>query len=59
MTYDQLQHHRSSSRNSRVRKYYTLTSAGRAAARDRVQEFAQFVETMKTLLSLNPDTRTS
>lgn len=34
----------------RVRKYYTLTAAGRSGARDRVNEFVDFIRTMSNVL---------
>lgn len=34
----------------RVRKYYTLTSEGRAIAKDRVAEFVDFIRTMSNVL---------
>ena len=38
----------------RVRKYYTLTTQGRETAKERVDEFADFMNTMKYLLDLEP-----
>ena len=38
----------------RVRKYYTLTETGSSMAKERVKEFADFMETMRILLNLNP-----
>jgi PadR family transcriptional regulator, regulatory protein PadR len=38
----------------RVRKYYILTDQGTAAAAQKVNEFSDFVETMKFLLNLEP-----
>jgi len=38
----------------RVRKYYTLTKQGRETASDRVNEFIDFMNTMKFLLDLKP-----
>jgi DNA-binding PadR family transcriptional regulator len=38
----------------RVRKYYTLTKQGKVSATDRVNEFADFAETMKFLFDLKP-----
>lgn len=40
----------------RVRKYYSLTEAGAEEARDRVREFAEFIDTMKLILNLKPGT---
>ena len=36
----------------RVRKYYKLSTTGKAKAKERVNEFADFVETMKFLLDI-------
>ena len=36
----------------RVRKYYTLTTAGSAQASDRVNEFVNFIRTMTTVLQV-------
>lgn len=36
----------------RVRKYYTLTPAGRSTARDRVMEFQDFIRTMSVVLQV-------
>jgi PadR family transcriptional regulator PadR len=38
----------------RVRKYYTLTKKGRTTATDKVNEFADFMNTMKFLLDIKP-----
>ncbi len=38
----------------RVRKYYTLTEQGLISVNQRVSEFADFVNTMKILLDLDP-----
>ncbi|MCB0836218.1 MAG: helix-turn-helix transcriptional regulator [Bacteroidetes bacterium] len=38
----------------RVRKYYSLTETGNSMAREKVQEFADFLETMRILLNLKP-----
>jgi PadR family transcriptional regulator, regulatory protein PadR len=38
----------------RMRKYYRLTAAGATEASSRVQEFADFFETMKRILNLQP-----
>lgn len=37
----------------RIRKYYSLTEKGLEAATSKVSEFADFMNTMKVLLSLN------
>lgn len=39
----------------RVRKYYTLTPEGQAAAVQKVSEFSAFVESMRKILSLPED----
>jgi DNA-binding PadR family transcriptional regulator len=36
----------------RVRKYYTLTKKGKETAKDKVNEFADFLVTMKFLLNI-------
>jgi DNA-binding PadR family transcriptional regulator len=36
----------------RVRKYYSLTSSGKAEARDRVNDFVNFIRTMSVLLQV-------
>lgn len=36
----------------RVRKYYMLTPAGRAEAKDRVDAFADFINTMRQVLQI-------
>lgn len=36
----------------RVRKYYTLTTAGKATARERVTEFVDFIKTMSNVLQV-------
>ncbi|MCE3296821.1 MAG: transcriptional regulator, PadR family [Crocinitomicaceae bacterium] len=38
----------------RVRKYYTLTEQGQVTAREKINEFADFISTMKFLLDLQP-----
>ncbi len=38
----------------RVRKYYTLTKQGNVSATEKVNEFADFIKTMKYLLDLEP-----
>lgn len=40
----------------RVRKYYTITDQGKETASARVNEFADFIETMKFLLDLQAKT---
>jgi len=40
----------------RVRKYYALTKAGNETAKNKISEFAQFMETMNILLDLKPGT---
>lgn len=39
----------------RVRKYYALTPTGSSTAKAKVQEFSDFVQTMKLILNLKPD----
>jgi DNA-binding PadR family transcriptional regulator len=39
---------------NRIRKYYTVTSAGKKIARDKVSEFSDFMDTMIFLLDLKP-----
>lgn len=39
----------------RVRKYYKLTKQGTTTAKERVDEFADFVKTMKFLLDIEPN----
>jgi PadR family transcriptional regulator, regulatory protein PadR len=36
----------------RVRKYYTLTTEGKAHAKDRVVEFVDFIKTMSSVLQV-------
>jgi len=36
----------------RVRKYYTLTSSGRATAQERVSAFVDFIKTMSNVLQV-------
>lgn len=38
----------------RVRKYYSLTKEGKAMAKSKVNEFADFFKTMNRLLNLKP-----
>ncbi len=38
----------------RVRKYYTLTSSGQERAKEKIYEFADFINTMNILLDLKP-----
>lgn len=40
----------------RVRKYYSLSPAGRAKTKERVNEFASFMQTMSLLLDIKPRT---
>lgn len=40
----------------RIRKYYTLTPQGGSLAAEKVQEFMDFVQTMKIILSSKPTT---
>lgn len=38
----------------RVRKYYTLTPKGKIKATEKVNEFAEFIDTMKFMLDIKP-----
>lgn len=38
----------------RVRKYYKLTKPGKKVAREKVDEFKDFMDTMRILLDLKP-----
>jgi PadR family transcriptional regulator PadR len=38
----------------RVRKYYTLSKTGKARSKERVSELAEFMETMRVLLDIQP-----
>lgn len=38
----------------RVRKYYTLTQTGNERAKEKIYEFADFIQTMNILLDLKP-----
>lgn len=40
----------------RVRKYYKLSATGKGRSKERVSEFADFMETMKLLLDIKPKT---
>jgi PadR family transcriptional regulator PadR len=40
----------------RVRKYYSLSVTGRAAAREKLKEFSNFIRTMSTLLNIKSKT---
>ena len=40
----------------RVRKYYTLSVSGKGRSKERISEFADFMETMKLLLDIQPKT---
>jgi DNA-binding PadR family transcriptional regulator len=40
----------------RVRKYYSLSPTGKTATREKVKEFAAFMQTMATLLDIQPKT---
>src|SRR3954464_14743028 len=40
----------------RVRKYYRLSPAGKSRSKERISEFADFVETMKLLLDIRTKT---
>jgi PadR family transcriptional regulator PadR len=38
----------------RIRKYYSLSPAGKAKAKEKVKELASFIETMVSLLDIKP-----
>ncbi len=38
----------------RIRKYYTLTHTGNERAKEKIYEFADFIQTMNILLDLKP-----
>lgn len=38
----------------RIRKYYTLTQTGNERAKEKIYEFADFIQTMHILLDLKP-----
>ncbi len=38
----------------RVRKYYKLSTAGKTRSKERVSELAEFMETMRVLLDIQP-----
>lgn len=38
----------------RIRKYYAITPRGKAEAKDRVNEFVEFIQTMSVVLQLKP-----
>lgn len=38
----------------RVRKYYSLSQKGKSKAKERVNEFTEFVEAMQSLLDIKP-----
>lgn len=40
----------------RVRKYYSLSEAGKSKAQEKVTELSAFMETMQLLLNINPKT---
>ena len=40
----------------RVRKYYSLSAAGKTATREKVQELSNFIATMISLLDIKPRT---
>jgi DNA-binding PadR family transcriptional regulator len=41
----------------RVRKYYSLSAAGKTVSKEKVSEMAAFMNTMALLLDLQPKTR--
>ena len=40
----------------RVRKYYTLSEEGKKRSDEKINEFADFMNTMKSLLNIEPNT---
>lgn len=40
----------------RVRKYYSLSPAGKTKTREKIKEFSDFIDTMSFLLDLKPKT---
>ncbi|HEV3222314.1 MAG TPA: PadR family transcriptional regulator [Puia sp.] len=40
----------------RVRKYYSLSTAGKAKTKEKLSEFAEFMNTMKLVLNINSKT---
>lgn len=40
----------------RVRKYYTLSEEGKKRSEEKINEFADFMNTMKALLNIDPKT---
>jgi DNA-binding PadR family transcriptional regulator len=40
----------------RVRKYYTLSEEGKIRSDEKINEFADFMNTMKSLLNIEPNT---
>jgi PadR family transcriptional regulator PadR len=40
----------------RVRKYYALSEEGKIRSEEKISEFADFMNTMKTLLNIDPKT---
>lgn len=40
----------------RVRKYYKLSATGKGRSKERISELAEFMETMKLLLDIQPKT---
>ena len=40
----------------RVRKYYSLSAEGKVKTKEKIKEFAEFMETMQFLLDIKPQT---
>ncbi len=38
----------------RVRKYYSLSKEGKSKSKEKINEFSEFLDTMKTLLDISP-----
>ncbi len=41
----------------RIRKYYSLSKTGKSAASQKMEEFKEFMDTMKLVLNLEPSTK--
>ena len=41
---------------NRVRKYYSLTQTGNSSAKEKVEELKEFMETLKTIINITPQT---
>ena len=40
--------------NNRIRIYYMLTQKGRSVVKEKLQELAEFIETLKTIVDIQP-----